>query len=595
MLMDTVSIWSCFQRKTVINRYDIVGISLSLILAPIVFLYPIFCLLWYKSFPLALLYIGLISIELLAILPCLLAVGFLMLKLSDQGESRQLAEIVKTAEDAIVATDHRGYLVVWNHACHQLFGYSACEAIGQPITLFCPPELVANQKAYIDRVVTGEVIRDIRTEQITKSGERINVSMTFSPLINGDGQIRGVSGIVRDISQQMALEQNLLEGKELAEASSQAKAQFLANMSHEIRTPMNGIIGMASLLATTALTDSQKTRVKTIQQSGRNLLEILNDILDLSKIEAGKVKLQNTRICIKDVLSDVINLFEATAQQKSLKLHLSLGDRIPQYVMGDDVRLRQIFSNLVGNAIKFTQRGEIVLCVEFLNSSNQMTNLRFEVRDTGIGIPIDKHEKIFELFMQESSQTGRKFGGTGLGLGICRHLVSMMHGQIGLVSDIGVGSTFWLEIPFDAVPDVYDVKAIHSSTFDLERISEDGRRKVLVAEDSPVNQEVIRGMLEFLGHEVDVACDGETALSMMRTNVYDLVLMDIQMPDIDGVEVMNRYRGDLDECSVPIVAITANALMGDAEKYIDLGMDGYISKPFELRDIESKLRDFFLQ
>ncbi len=373
-----------------------------------------------------------------------------------------------------------------------------------------------------------------------------------------------------------------------AEEATRVKAMFLANMSHEIRTPLNGIIGISKILEETGLKQNQKELTEIITSSGENLLSIINDILDFSKIESGQIQLENIDFSISNVIDTIVKLLKFNADKKNIKLEVDIDKAVPDTLIGDPYRLNQIITNLVNNAIKFTEKGSVRIFVEMENSESGKADLFFKVVDTGIGITKSGSKKLFKEFSQTESSTTRKYGGTGLGLAICRNLVSLMGGTIGVNSQPGNGSEFWFRLTFH----IHEKQQPEAKTEDIDIPSD---LKILYAEDNPVNQRVTQLLLNQIGIKCDIAANGEKAYKMFRENQYDLILMDMQMPELDGLESTKKIRtfekNNTIEKPVFIIAVTANAFSDDKQKCISAGMNDFISKPFKVAELKKLIKN----
>ncbi|WP_272698943.1 PAS domain-containing hybrid sensor histidine kinase/response regulator [Desulfovibrio sp. Fe33] len=408
--------------------------------------------------------------------------------------------------------------------------------------------------------------------------------------LNHDRAIRWLEGrlvhmhMAADITELKTMAAELEKAMAKAEAASLAKNEFLANMSHEIRTPLNGLLGMLQLMQLSSLEPLQRDYLETALNSGRSLLQVLNDILDLSKVESGKLELEPVPFELGEVLDQVVSTFRHAAEERGVSMIWEIDETLPRHFMADKGRLRQILFNLVGNAVKFTEAGSIKVRAWPLQpiESGEPVRLLFEVSDTGIGIPADKVNTVFDPFTQVDGSLTRKYQGTGLGLGIVRRLVHLMGGFIGVDTEEGVGTSIYFTIDSRSVEPLFGAADSSSQTS-----AEDGL-SILVAEDERVNRVVIQRILEKLGHQVECVGSGEEAINILRARTFDLFLTDIQMPGLDGVATTKVIRNDL-ELDIPVIALTAHAMHGDRDRFIEAGMNGYVAKPFEIDGLKREI------
>jgi PAS domain S-box-containing protein len=504
-----------------------------------------------------------------------------------QQRVRLLAHTLESVDEAVVICGADDRIVFVNRSFQRTYGYDERELVGQPIgkvrSPLTPPEAVA---AILPATLAGGWRGEVWNRR--KDGSDFLILLTTAAVMDDSGRLEATVGVVRDITEQRRFEAELKRAKEQAERANKAKSEFLATISHEIRTPMNGVIGMTSVLLETELNETQREFAEIVRKSADVLLSIINDILDFSRLEAGKMPIESLPFDLGAIASEVRDMLARKAGSSGVSLSIEYPADVPRRFVGDGGRIRQVLMNLVSNALKFTPSGGVRIEVECEGVESSQAEMRVSVHDTGVGIPEDKLDLIFDKFSQVDSSNTRRYGGTGLGLAIVKELVDLMNGTVGVKSQPGEGSTFWFTLPLSVDCTRTPAKA--------ERVTGVASRpgtlpRVLLAEDNPDNREVASAMLRRLGFGTDVAADGREAVEKCARGQYDLVLMDCQMPEMDGYDATGELRRREGRGRrVPIIAHTANAREGTRERCLAAGMDDYLVKPVKLDDLRSVLR-----
>ncbi len=491
-------------------------------------------------------------------------------------ERSLLAAIIDSSGDAICSATPGLIITSWNPAAEKLFGYSGAEIIGRSAALLAPLEARAELLEHVRVVQATGKPQGFETRWMRKDGSLIDVAVTQSPIRNAAGETAGVSITVHDISERKRMEAELARTRDAALEAARLKSEFLANMSHEIRTPLNSIVGMTGLLLDTELTAEQREFAHDVRDSADVLLTLINEILDFSRLAAGKLTLEETDFELTAAIEGAVELVAEQARRKSLELTVSVEPDAPRYLRGDPARLRQVLVNLLNNAVKFTERGEVGVAVGKLSENPHETILRFEVRDTGIGIAPDKIHLLFQPFTQVDASTTRHYGGTGLGLSIARDLVTRMGGTIAVSSKPGVGSTFWFTARFG--------KPAERATPVTEGFAPLAGVKVIVVDDNPTSRQVLSRQLSAWGMEVVAAASAHHALGLMRaaahSRPFQLALIDVVMPEVDGIELARRMKAEPALGALRVIFISSAGARRDfAPRLEGLDSEGWLMKP----------------
>jgi PAS domain S-box-containing protein len=530
-----------------------------------------------------------------------------------------LQQVTDTMAQGLYALDKNSLCTFWNREAEHILGWTAEELLGKDLHEIIHfqdgnGKPILKENCLVDKCIRNNQIYDSDTEFFThKDGRILPISIIAVPLLENDQTIGSVA-VFSDITKRKADERIVHQAIINAQQASQAKSEFLANMSHEIRTPMNGIIGMTELTLETDLNSEQREYLEIVKDSSHALLSIVNDILDFSKIESGRLVLEHIEFDINDLIKRTLAILMPRAEQKGITLVVesTYAEQLDFLLVGDPGRLRQVLLNLVGNAIKFTLQGSIKVSVTLQEKNTHKCCLLFTVADTGIGIPEDKQEAIFDAFTQADSSVTRRFGGTGLGLSISKQFIELMAGKIWLESQPHVGTTFFFTCWFDFIQTQADIEQpltqfsnslnqqiLLSVSTNMTETAKDDHLilNILLAEDNLINQKLAKKLLEKQGYTVQIANNGLEAVALFEQQKFDLILMDFQMPEMNGLEATTKIR-EIEQqqnadCRIPIIAMTANAMKEDKERAINAGMDAYVPKPINVQELLTEINRFF--
>lgn len=538
----------------------------------------------------------------------------------------KIRTLLQSIPDLIWLKDQKGVYLGCNNQFELLFGAVEKDIVGKTDYDFVDKETADLFRAHdLNAINKGEPSTNEEWITYASDGKRVLLETIKTPMFDRDGTLIGVLGIGRNITARKLIEKELIEKNneyvalneeyitineelqennknllllnkqiaeneelqrniKIAETTAKLKQEFLANMSHEIRTPLSGIIGMTEILYKTLLDDIQKDYVDTIKISSESLLSIINDILDLSKIEAGKMELRTNTVDIDVFKNKIKGTYDSLAKERSLYFDITIENDVPKFFLGDEKRILQIITNLLSNAVKFTKEGFIRINFSKTNQINNVIELKVSITDSGIGIKKDDQLKLFTKFSQVDSSLSRSYDGTGLGLAICKEFVNIMQGEINVISEEGKGSTFWFT--FKTTIPVFDNS--ESTIIEANQISNTLNSRILLVEDKIVNQKVVTIMLQNIGCSVSIANNGLEALFMFEENKFDIILMDVQMPEMDGITATKNLKSKYTNLP-PIIGLSANAMEGDAEKFIAQGFDDYLSKPVTIEQLQDKI------
>jgi PAS domain S-box-containing protein len=496
-------------------------------------------------------------------------------------ENKDLMKAVKNSS-GVVEFNPDGTIISINKNFEEISGYSESELLGSHHKMLITPKDYAESDQLWKSLGRG-IFKTGRVRRIHKDGSEFYLQASYNPIQNLEGKVIKVVKISQDITKEIEAAISLQKAKEMAEDLNEQKDNFIANVSHEIRTPIHAVLGFTDLLLENEGDKHKINYLNAVKIAGDSLLFIVNDILDLSKMEAGLLQIDKDVFNVREVVSRVFSILHLKAHQKKIEFEPFISPDVPELLIGDKNRLSQILINLLGNAIKFTAEGSVSLEVTVIKDISEKAVLNFKVSDTGIGIPQDKLDTVFQRFLQAEETTSQKYGGTGLGLNISRQLIEKQEGSIEVKSEHGKGTDFIFDIPFEK-----PLKQVEISQATTDEISQDYQGQILVCEDSELNQRLVRAILKRKGLKVDVASNGEKALLFLEEKTYDLIFMDVQMPVKNGYETTKVIRDQL-KLSTPIVALTANFMAAERQKCREVGMDDYLAKPFQKNQLFEKV------
>ncbi|MEX2461122.1 MAG: response regulator [Paenibacillaceae bacterium] len=499
--------------------------------------------------------------------------------------------IGETSIDTMVIFNSDGIVLNINPAAVQMFGFHEDELVGQSIYKLLP--MISEHNDELFKVSEHYLVDNLSdVKPIRKDGTTFYAEIQIGEAMIDENPIFACT--ISDITERKKAEQEILQAKEEAEQAARVKTEFLAMMSHEIRTPMNGIIGMTDLLIDSGLNTEQLEYAEIVRKSSDALLNVINDILDFSKIESGKMELEQVPLELKSLIEETFDLFTAKTRERGLQMEYYIDQKIPAHILGDVTRLRQILINLVGNAVKFTEEGTIYVLINLLEQNEHFLEIEFIIKDTGIGITPEQMVHLFKPFSQLDSSMSRKYGGTGLGLAICKTLIELMGGTIRNEQDLETGATFVFTIRARTLyyPDTLQdtVKTVADELAILRTAS----LQIIIAEDHEVNQKLLLRILQKLGHSVELAVNGLEVVELVKRKPFDLILMDLQMPEMDGFKATKAIMEQVPKDQIPIIiAVTASTSQTDIDHCIALGMSGFISKPIKIKSIQKVLEQHF--